>query len=63
MSRRSRWPCNQRHGSAEALLLGLRVRIPLRAWNYIVFLVCCAGSRHCDELITLLIGVLPAAFV
>jgi hypothetical protein len=45
----SRWPCDQRRRSAAVVLLGSRVRIPLRAW---MFVVCCVGSSLCDELIT-----------
>ena len=37
---RSPWPCRIRHGSASALLLGLRVWIPPRTWTSLVSVVC-----------------------
>jgi hypothetical protein len=41
-------------GRAAALLLGSRVRNPLRAWLYVSWVcVCCVDSGLCDELITL----------
>jgi hypothetical protein len=49
--RRSLWPCSLRRRSTAALLLGSRVRIPLRALMF-VSCVCCVGSGLCDELIT-----------
>jgi hypothetical protein len=50
---RSQWPRCVRRGSAAARLLGLRVRIPHRAWMS-VSCECCvlSGRGHCDELIT-----------
>jgi hypothetical protein len=50
---RSRWSYGLRHMSAAARLLGLRVRIPPRAWMYDCC-ECCELSRRgiCDELIT-----------
>ena len=51
--RRFRWPYGLRRTSAVALLLGSRVRI---CWGHgcssVVFVVSCAGSGLCDELIT-----------
>jgi hypothetical protein len=43
---------NIRRRSAAARLLGLRFRIPLRAWVFVscVF-VCCVGGGLCDEII------------
>jgi hypothetical protein len=43
---RSLWPRGLSRRSAVALLLGLRVRIPLRAW------MCSVGSSFCNELIS-----------
>ena len=37
---RSQWPCGLRRGSAPARLLGLRVRIPPRAWMSVSFVLC-----------------------
>ena len=48
---RSWWPCGLSCRSAAALLLGYRVRIPLRTWMF-VSRVCCVGSGLCDEPIT-----------
>jgi len=50
---RSRWPRHLRCGSAAALLLGLRVRIPPEALKS-VSCVCCvfSGRNLCDRPIT-----------
>jgi len=50
---RFRWPRDQRHGSAAAHLLGLRVRFPQGTW--LPFSCECwvlSGRCLCDELIT-----------
>ena len=49
----SRWPYGLRRGSAVAILLIPRVRIPQRSCLFVCF-VCCVLSRYgfCDELIT-----------
>ena len=46
---RSQWPSGPRRGSAAALLLGLRVRIPPGAWMF-ACCECCvlSGSDICD---------------
>jgi len=42
---------SRRRRSEATLLLGSRVRIPLRTWMFsVVFFVCCIGSGLCDEL-------------
>ena len=38
---RSQWPRGLRHMSAAARLLRLWVRIPPRAWMFVVSVVCC----------------------
>ena len=50
---RSQWPRGLRRRSAAARLLGMRARIPLRAW-IIVCCECCvlSGRGLCDGLIT-----------
>jgi hypothetical protein len=45
---RHRWPCGPRRSSAVVWLLGFRLRIPARAWMFIL----CVCSGSCDELIT-----------
>jgi len=42
---RFRWPRYLRRGSAASLLLGLRVRIPLRAWMYVCCECCVLSGR------------------
>jgi hypothetical protein len=50
---RSRWPRGLRRGSAAAGLLGLRVRIPPRAWMSVCCECCVLSGRGlCDGLIT-----------
>jgi len=49
---RIRWPCVLRRWSAAALLLWSPVRISLKAWMSVVFVVCWVGSVLCYELIT-----------
>ena len=39
-SRRSQWPSGLRRGSAAVHLLGLRVRIPLGAWMFVLYVLC-----------------------
>jgi hypothetical protein len=53
-TRRFWWPYCLMCGFAAARLLGLRVRIPVRAWMS-VSCVCCvmSGRGLCDELIIL----------
>jgi hypothetical protein len=50
---RSQWPRGLRRGSSAARLLGLWVRIPLRAWMS-VCCECCVllGRGLCDGLVT-----------
>jgi hypothetical protein len=48
------WPCDLRHRSAGASLLGSRVPILLGAW---MFVTCSVGSGLCDELIRTLLSV------
>jgi hypothetical protein len=50
---RSQWPRSQRHRSAAARVMGLRVRIPPSAWRS-VFCECCvlSGRGLCVGLIT-----------
>jgi hypothetical protein len=43
--RRSQWPRDLRCGSATARLLGLRVRIPTKAWIIVVFGCCMMSGR------------------
>ena len=52
---RSQWPSGIRRGSAADRFLGLRVRIPSKAWLS-VSCECCVllGRRFCDEPLTLL---------
>jgi hypothetical protein len=50
--RRSQWPSSLMRGSAAARLLGLRVRIPPRAWMFVVRVVCLSDRGLCDGLIT-----------
>jgi hypothetical protein len=40
------WVCGR------LIVLGSRVRIPLWAWIFVVFVVLCVGCGFCDELIT-----------
>ena len=49
---RSRWLSHVRRTSAAARLLGLWVKVPLRAWMSVSCVVCCAGRALCDEPIT-----------
>jgi hypothetical protein len=50
---RSRWPRGLRRGSMAARLLGLRVRIPPRAWMSVSCEYCVLSGRgHCVGLIT-----------
>jgi hypothetical protein len=49
INRRSQWPCVLRRRSAADRLLGLRVRIPPRAWMFVsctVFVL--SGRGLCD---------------
>ena len=43
--------CSLTRSSAAALLLGSRVRVPLRAWMFVSCVECCVGSCPFDELI------------
>jgi hypothetical protein len=50
---RSQWPRSLRRGSTAARLLGLRVRIPPRAWMSVCCECCVLSGRClCGELIT-----------
>jgi hypothetical protein len=56
-SSRSRWPRGLRRRSATAWLLGSRLRIPMRAWMFLLCLyeyvvLSCVGRGHCDGMIT-----------
>jgi len=53
----SQWPRGPTHGSVAACLLGLRVRIPPRAWIYVV-IVALSGRGLCDSHSSR--GVLPS---
>ena len=48
----SRWPRGLRRGAAAARLLGLRVRIPPRAWTSVSYeccVLCCQVKSLCDR--------------
>ena len=50
----SQWPCGLRCAAAQ--LLGLWVQSHLvHGCSSLVFVVCCVGSRLCDEMVTFLV--------
>jgi hypothetical protein len=49
---RSQWPRGLRRSFAAARLLGLRVRIPLRARMFVAHAVCSVDSGICDKMLT-----------
>jgi hypothetical protein len=49
---RSQWQRGLRRRSLAASFAGSRVRIPLGAWMFVVFICCVVGRGLCDGLIT-----------
>jgi hypothetical protein len=49
---RSWWPCSQRPRSAACRMVELRLRIPLRTWIPLVFILCCLSSGLCNKLVS-----------